>query len=287
MQNLTVDAAVESLDRASIWVPVGEVPLDFACHHPQGLARVGANFYLSAVEVLEPTARYATPIGGHDRSPGRGRGHLFEMTAAGRLLRHWELGEGDAYHPGGIGYDGRDIWIPVGEYRPHSSAIMYRLDPRTGQISREFEHDDHLSGVACDPETGRLHAITWGSRKVVEFTRTGRKLGEHLVRSHYVDFQDCLEVCGGSILWTGVAEYPHAATGAVFQLGGIAIADLRTGQIRHEVPITVTSRSGRVITFNATHLDLVDDRLRLIAIPDDGDRPGVSQIITYETVVKV
>ena len=31
------------------------------------------------------------------------------------------------YHPGGIDYDGRHIWVPVAEYRPNSRSIIYRV----------------------------------------------------------------------------------------------------------------------------------------------------------------
>ena len=33
------------------------------------------------------------------------------------------------YHPGGIDYDGRHIWVSVAEYRPNSRSIVYRIDP--------------------------------------------------------------------------------------------------------------------------------------------------------------
>jgi Family of unknown function (DUF6454) len=55
------DARVESLflgtTRSTPWQLVKRVPLGFDAHHPEGLARVGDRFFLSTVEVLEPTVR--------------------------------------------------------------------------------------------------------------------------------------------------------------------------------------------------------------------------------------
>ena len=39
-----------------------------------------------------------------------------------------KLGEGTIYHPGGIDFDGKFIWVPVAEYRPNSRSIIYRAD---------------------------------------------------------------------------------------------------------------------------------------------------------------
>ena len=50
------------------------------------------------------------------------------MDKAGNLQKDIILGEGDMYHPGGIDFDGTNVWVPVAQYRPNSSAIIYRVD---------------------------------------------------------------------------------------------------------------------------------------------------------------
>jgi hypothetical protein len=40
---------------------------------------------------------------------------------------------------------------------------------------------------------------------------------------------------------------------------------MNTGYFGHEVPVTARSRSGRGITFHATHLKVSGDRLRMYA----------------------
>src|SRR5687768_7767588 len=124
-------ARFERLTRASKWVQVAAVPVPFPTYHPQGLAAAGDTLFVSSVEILEPTERFPTPRDGLDRTPGKGRGHLFKMARDGRLLGQAELGESDIYHPGGIDHDGRWLWVPVAEYRPDSASIVYRVDPAT------------------------------------------------------------------------------------------------------------------------------------------------------------
>ena len=100
----------------------------FPAHHPQGLVKIGDRLFFSSVEVTTPPRRGAGGEG-FDCDTGRGVGHLFEATMDGRLVADVVLGEGTMYHPGGIDFDGRDIWVPVAEYRPNSRSIVYRVDP--------------------------------------------------------------------------------------------------------------------------------------------------------------
>ncbi|MEV0481389.1 DUF6454 family protein [Streptomyces sp. NPDC050508] len=280
----TVNEAITRLRRSTEWVTVDRIPLDFTCHHPQGLDRVGDTFYLTSVEILEETTRLENPDGGPDRTAGRGRGHLYEMSADGRQLGHWELGEGSAYHAGGLSYDGESLWVPVAEYRPDSKSILYRIDPATSAISEMFRYPDHLGAVACEPDSELLHMATWGGRRLLVMTRSGELVREIPVRSHYIDFQDCVEMRDGLASWTGVAEYPDGS-GGVFGLGGVALLDMNTGDIKHEAPVTVLSPKGRVITFNATHVETVGDRLRMYALPDDSVVPGDTCLLVLEAAV--
>lgn len=285
----SVESAIMRLTRDSKWTLVEEINLDFPCYHPQGLDRFGDNLFLTSAEILEETIRYtAAPSGEqasqYDRSPGRGQGHVFEMTEKGQLVRHWKVGEGTIYHPGGLTYDGESLWIPVAEYRPNSHSIMYRIDPITGKVTEAFRYDDHLGGVARDPDTGLLHIATWGSRRFLTMTTSGELQKEIVSQSYFVDFQDCICAENGSMIWSGIAEYPNGS-GGVFELGGIAIIDMDTGYFKFEVPITTLSPGGRVITYNATHLDVLDDRLRMYAIPDDAMSAHEARMLVLETTI--
>lgn len=62
------------LTRESSWKLVASVTMPFTTHHPQGLVKIGEQFFISAVEIRVPTKRYATAIDGYDRDAGEGVG---------------------------------------------------------------------------------------------------------------------------------------------------------------------------------------------------------------------
>jgi len=57
---------------------------------------------------------------------------------------------------------------------------------------------------------------------------------------------------------------------------------MNTGYFWYEAPVAARSRSGRGVTFNATHLEVSGDRLRMDALPDDSDRHGQSCLLVLE-----
>ena len=158
---------------------------------------------------------------GFDRDTGRGVGHLFEATMDGRLVADVVLGEGTIYHPGGLDFDGRDIWVPVAEYRPNSRSIVYRVDPATRKAVEVFRFADHLGGVASNTDDHALHAVSWGSRWIYRFAldRSGRPTNADAPpstlrapnRSHYVDYQDCKYAGQQRMLCSGIADVPRNA----------------------------------------------------------------------------
>ncbi len=277
-------AAVAKTTRSTPWTLVRRMRLTFPTHHPQGFARVGDRLFLSSVEIIERPVRYPEPVDGYDRSPGKGRGHVFVLDLNGNLLRDIVLGEGHMYHPGGIDADARSLWVPVGEYRPNSRSIVYRIDLATLAVSTAFRVGDHVGGVVADPTTGLIHGVSWGSRTFYAWTRGGRQLDRRPNPSHFVDYQDCAWAARRSMLCTGITEYT-GPTGARFELGGIALVDLRSLTVRHEVPFQQYSAAGHVATRNPVHLETDGTRLRLWAAPDDGEEVNGTEILVYETSV--
>ncbi|WP_031224503.1 DUF6454 family protein [Streptomyces roseochromogenus] len=281
--NEAVVTAVRQLSRSTVWTLQGKVPFDFAAHHPQGITRGHDHrLYVSTAEIVEATRPYDRPVDGYDRTPGRGVGHVFVTDSEGAALGHVTVGEDTVYHPGGIDFDGESLWVPTAEYRPDSRSIVYRVDPDTLAVTEAFRFDDHIGGIVRDRETGLLHAVTWGSRRLLTFTTEGRLVHRVDNKSHFVDYQTCVTAGGGHMVCTGIAEYPLAGTG-VFSLGGIAVVDTESGRIEHEAPVTTLSPAGRVVTYNAVHLEIDGSTLRMFAAPDDGEAAGGSHLLTLET----
>ena len=86
------------------------------------------------------------------------------------------------------------------------------------------------------------------------------------------------------MLCTGIAEYTGAAGGR-FELGGIALLDLRSLTVRHEVPFQQYSSAGHVATRNPVHLEATGKTLRVWAAPDDGEEVNGTEILVYETML--
>lgn len=277
-------AAITKTTRSTPWTVTRKIKLNFPTYHPQGLARVGDRLFLSSVEILEAPVRYPEPVGGYDRTPGKGRGHVFVLDLNGNLQRDIVLGEGDMYHPGGIDVDGRSLLVPVAEYRPNSRAVVYRIDLASLTVRPAFRVSDHVGGVVADPVTHQIYGVSWGSRTFYTWTGTGRQLDRRTNAHHFIDYQDCAYTERRMMACTGITEYVNAA-GAKFELGGIALIDLRSLQVRHEVPFQQYSSAGHVATRNPVHLEADGRILRVWAAPDDGEETAGTEILVYETRV--
>ena len=183
--------AFNGVDRNTNWQQTSKLKLDFPTFHTEGIAYSQDHIFLSSVEIIEPTVKYPTPQNGYDRTPGKGVGHLFVMDKAGKLQKDIILGEGDMYHPGGIDFDGTNIWVPVAQYRPNSSAIIYRVDANTLDAHKQFEVKDHFGGIVMDKQTGHLVGNTWGSRRFAEWDLQGKQLATWENPNYFIDYQDC------------------------------------------------------------------------------------------------
>jgi hypothetical protein len=289
-----IAAAFSELTRTTIWQLVRKVPLKFDAHHPEGVARIGDRFVLSAVEVTEPTQPFQPPgtlIGGTDRSPGKGIGHLIAFDAQGNLLKDVRVGDGaDIYHPGGLDYDGRTLWSAVAEYRPSRPSIIYRVDPRTLKARAAFRTRDHIGGIVHDTRRERVIGLNWGSRTAYtwKLTRRGAKLTRTTVNpSHFVDYQDCKYLGRPrgfrhpAMLCSGIAGLEHPGPDGQpvkYDLGGVAIVDVTTMRPIAELPFQEYTDQRQVATRNAIDVEMVAGRLRLYLVADDDD----SDLLVYE-----
>ena len=281
-QNDLIDTFLD-FNKGSQWDLVSSEQLDFTTFHPQGMIRVGDNFFLSSVEIIEPTERYETPQDGMDRTAGVGNGHLFVINMDGELQDSIELADGDIYHPGGIDYDGEYVWVPVAEYRPDSNSIVYRVDPETLEATEVLRFPDHIGGVVHDTDTNTLHAVSWGSRRLYSW-----QLDENLNvvdeaaepvlnKQGYVDYQDCQYVGDSKMLCSGFSTYEGP-----FYLGAIELVDLTIDTPVWQVPVVRNIDTGRPITANPFYFELGDSGLRAYFIPED----DTSRMFVYDITVE-
>ena len=244
------------LTRSSPWTLVASVPIAFRTFHPQGMVKIGQTLLVSSVEVI-------------DRDAGKGVGHLFKIDMTGHLLADLRLGEGAIYHPGGIDYDGEQVWVPVAEYRPDSRSIVYRVDPASMKAVAVFRVDDHIGAIVHNTDEQTLHGVSWGSRRFYRWTPGGVSKGRTLNPSHYLDYQDCKYAGGRRMVCTGVTEIRQTPDAAPFRLGGIDLVDLDEGRPVHQVPVLLWTAGGLDMTHNPAWLEPSAAGLRGYFMPED------------------
>lgn len=252
--------------------------------------KIGDEFYVSSVEVTTPTKRFAELQNGFDRDAGAGVGHLFKVDGKGQLLADLKLGEGTMYHPGGIDYDGKFIWVSVAEYRPNSHSIIYRVEPATMKATEVFRFADHLGGIVHNTDTHTLHAVSWGSRWFYRWTIDARGRVTNAATSpeklrqrnpaFYIDYQDCKYLGRSEMLCGGLSNY--AARNARLSLGGLELLDLATGRALHQLPFEQWTTSGLPMTQNPFWLEPTPRGLRAYFLPED--RQSTLYIFDVDTV---
>jgi hypothetical protein len=278
------------LTRQARWRRVDAVPLRFNAHHPQGMVRIGHDLYVSSVEVTRQTRPLPTtsPRGRYDRDEGAGVGHLFRFNLQGELISDLKIGEGPIYHPGGIDFDGRHLWVAVAEYRPDSRSIVYRIDPHHPErpIVREIARvDDHLGGIAHWIEARTLFGISWGSRRFLQLSPGSSAWQTRPNRSFYIDYQDCHYLGRGEAICGGLRQYRRDNDGTRLSLGGIELLNLRTGLPIHQLPVEFWTDTGRPLTQNPFWLEPLPapaEGLRAFFLPEDGQ----STLLVYEITVE-
>src|SRR5215207_500438 len=283
---------VTKLSRGTQWKPVSAVPINFLTHHPQGMVKIGDTLFVSSVEIKEPTKRFPQPVDGYDRDTGAGVGHLFKIDMKGNLIADITLGEGTIYHPGGIDFDGKHIWVPVAEYRPNSRSIVYRVDPETMKAEEMFRFPDHVGGVVHNTDSKSLHGVSWGSRRFYRWaldaggkptnaSEAPEKL-RMLNTSHYLDYQDCKYAGKSRMLCSGVTEMRVTPEAAPFRLGGLDLVNLTDGRPLFQTPVLLWTASGFDMTHNPVWMEASDAGIRGYFMPEDDK----STLYIYETEVK-
>jgi hypothetical protein len=273
-----IAAAVRGLDRSMRWELVGRHPLAFPTHHPQGLAFVDGRTFVSSVEIIEQPRQAADPA---QRTTGRGLGHMFVLEE-GRLIRDVKLGEGAIYHPGGIDFDGENVWVSVAEYRAKSRSVVVSIDPVSLDVRERFRVADHIGWVVRDPERDVVYGGSWGSRRFYTWTTDGRELDSWDSPSSFIDYQDCQYVAPGLLLCSGIAILSQPRAGR-YELGGIALVDILNRRIVHELPVPEFSKGGHVVTRNPFAVTMGEAGLQVHVAPDDGDDVGGTELLTYVT----
>jgi hypothetical protein len=143
---------------------------------------------------------------------------------------------------------------------------------------RVLNYKDHLGGIVHDTRDNLITALNWGARDAATWDLKSAKTGcdaaptpERVVRnpSYFIDYQDC-KWLGHSGLYGGksVMLCSGVATIGGYNLGGIALVDVKTMVPLAEVPIELESKLGVRLTQNPMDVSVKDGKLRLYLLPD-------------------
>lgn len=282
VQAQTLIDKIKKLRHNTEWQQVAAIPLLFPTHHPQGMVKIGDFFYMSSVEVQKP------PRNGE---PGEGIGYLFKLDSTGKLLAQTTLGEGTMYHPGGIDYDGKQIWVPVAEYRPNSQSIIYKVDPTTLQSTEVLRFKEHIGGIVHNTDAHTLFGVSWGSRNFYEWKLNKKTQVSNanaspeelrmLNPSFYIDYQDCHYMGKDLMLCSGLQRYTDGKQS--IRLGGFDLISLNDYRPIHQVPVRLWSPTGLPMTNNPFWVESTAKGIKAYFVPDDDK---ASTLFIYETAIQ-
>lgn len=132
------------------------LPLDGELFHVQGMDLDARTVWVTSVDTIVH----------------KGYIHEFDRRT-GKLRRRLEITDGPRYHPGGMAKHGNSLWVPVAEYKAHSSAVLVEIDKNTLTVRRKIAVADHIGCVAASGSG--LVAGNWDSRQLYVFDREGRQ----------------------------------------------------------------------------------------------------------------
>lgn len=268
------------------WQLVESIDLKFDTYHPQGMLKVGDTFYITTVKV-ERRPRYTRQ--GKQVSvmdEGAGKGYLMQFDAGGNLLKCIELCEGAIFHPGGMDFDGRYIWVPITKYYPYSRSLIVRVDVRSHQVEKVCYVDDSIGAIIHDTDNNILVGANWDADefltwqldsalevKDAELTAAERR---HANTAKHLAIQDSKYIGGGKMVGFGLKNGPKG------RVGGFDVIDTRTFEKLRSADIELRTPRKSIVSGNPSTIEIVGDKMRLYFAPEDNK----TALYIYQTQIK-
>jgi hypothetical protein len=268
------------------WQFVESIDLKFDTYHPQGMLKVDDTFYITTVKV-ERRPRYTRQ--GKQVSimdEGAGKGYLMQFDAGGNLLKCIELCEGAIFHPGGMDFDGRYIWVPITKYYPYSRSLIVRVDVRSHQVEKVCYVDDSIGAIIHDTDNNILVGANWDADefltwqldsalevKDAELTAAERR---HANTAKHLAIQDSKYIGGGKMVGFGLKNGPKG------RVGGFDVIDTRTFEKLRSADIELRTPRKSIVSGNPSTIEIVGDKMRLYFAPEDDK----TTLYIYQTQIK-
>ena len=268
------------------WQLVESIDLKFDTYHPQGMLKVDDTFYITTIKV-ERRPRYTRQ--GKQVSvmdEGAGKGYLMQFDAGGNLLKCIELCEGAIFHPGGMDFDGRYIWVPITKYYPYSRSLIVRVDVRSHQVEKVCYVDDSIGAIIHDTDNNILVGANWDADefltwqldsalevKDAELTAAERR---HANTAKHLAIQDSKYIGGGKMVGFGLKNGPKG------RVGGFDVIDTRTFEKLRSADIELRTPRKSIVSGNPSTIEIVGDKMRLYFAPEDNK----TTLYIYQTQIK-
>lgn len=268
------------------WQLVESIDLKFDTYHPQGMLKVDDTFYITTVKV-ERRPRYTRQ--GKQVSvmdEGAGKGYLMQFDAGGNLLKCIELCEGAIFHPGGMDFDGRYIWVPITKYYPYSRSLIVRVDVRSHQVEKVCYVDDSIGAIIHDTDNNILVGANWDADELLtwqldsalevkdaELTAAERR---HANTAKHLAIQDSKYIGGGKMVGFGLKNGPKG------RVGGFDVIDTRTFEKLRSADIELRTPRKSIVSGNPSTIEIVGDKMHLYFAPEDNK----TTLYIYQTQIK-
>ena len=170
------------------WRHFADINLPFDTYHPQGIVKIGASFYLTAIE-------------------GSLSGHLIQFTFddgahEARLVKAIPLTDPawpKRIHPGGIDYDPytQRIWCPLAEKTAATSTSILTIDPGSLSYKIAGSIEDHLGTTIVDAASRHIRMVDYHTGMYsFPLQPDGSFPGVHsapkfILASEPIEYQDC------------------------------------------------------------------------------------------------
>jgi hypothetical protein len=161
----------------------------------------------------------------------------------------------------------------VSEYRPDSSAHIYKVDPSSMEVVDRIEFADHVGALSIDRERSRIYGMSWAARRIYVWDYDWNLIYANKNLIENVNYQDIDFVGGNTLACSGVAHFD--LNGMSLDIGGIDLIDANTWLPYHRIMVPTKTHTGRPITFNAFSHRLEFPKLHLLFVPDDDDESRV------------
>ena len=167
-------------------------------------------------------------------APNR-KGYLHQFSrATAKFEREIEVTDGPRFHPGGFSIHGDSIWVPVAEYKAHSTAVLEEIDKHTLAIKRKIAVADHVGCVAVSQDN--LIAGNWGSRQlyILDFDGKQLRIVDNAESNQYQD----MKFVDGMLVASGTFDHSNGAIDWLEWPSMKLVRRLRSGMTDRGVPYT-------------------------------------------------